>query len=158
MKVYFDTEFTDLCNQLGPIRLISAGFVAENGSEFYFELTDSYTTEDCSSFVFENVLPHLNHAKYGMTSAQASLNLRTWCEALGERIQLVCDAPAYDFKLIALLLKNYNTTLKNVDSKCLRVDANLLYGKIEQYFEYQPIAIRHHALWDARALAQALKK
>ena len=46
MIVYFDTEFTDLTDASGPIRLISAGFLAENGSEFYFELNDNYTKKE----------------------------------------------------------------------------------------------------------------
>ncbi len=157
MIVYFDTEFTDLSDHMGPIRLISAGFVAENGSEFYFELTDSYATEDCSYFVLENVLPHLNSAKHGMTSAQASLKLKTWCEALGEAVQLASDAPAYDFELISLLLRNHNTTLENADTKCFQLDAYLVENNIDRYFEYQPMTIRHHSLWDARALALAFK-
>jgi len=33
----------------------------------------------------------------------------------------------------------------------------MVEDKIEHYFEYQPLAIRHHALWDARALASAFK-
>lgn len=158
MIVYIDTEFTDLTDTFGPIRLISAGFVAQNGSEFYFELTDNYEHDDCSYFVLENVLPHLNSAKYGMTSAYASLKLKTWCEGLGEPVQLASDAPAYDFDLIALLLKNHNTTLENVDNKCMHLDRYLVEDKIQRYFEYQPISICHHALWDARALASVFGK
>ncbi len=41
MKIFLDTEFTDLTDKFRPIRLISAGFVAQNGSEFYFELYSS---------------------------------------------------------------------------------------------------------------------
>ena len=37
MIVYFDTEFTDLTDAFGPIKLISAGFVAEDGRELYFD-------------------------------------------------------------------------------------------------------------------------
>ncbi len=92
-----------------------------------------------------------------MPSELASLKLKAWCGALGYPIQLASDAPAYDFELIALLLKNQNTTLDNVETKCLQLDAYLVEDKIERYFEYQPMAIRHHSLWDARALASAFK-
>ena len=158
MKIYLDTEFTDLTDESGPIRLISAGFVAENGSEFYFELTDNYQHDDCSYFVLENVLPHLDSAKYGMPSAQAALKLKAWCESFSEPAQLASDAPAYDFDLIAFLLREQKIVIDNLDAKCLQLDAYMVEDKIERYYEYQPLAIRHHALWDARALASVFEK
>ena len=53
MKIFLDTELTDLADKFGPICLISAGFVAQNGSEFYFELKGYNTLlnvekQDCS--------------------------------------------------------------------------------------------------------------
>ena len=69
MIVYFDTEFTSLDFSLTfEMKLISAGFVAENGQEFYFELLDNYQKSDCSGFVIDNVLPHLNNGKHGLLS------------------------------------------------------------------------------------------
>lgn len=158
MKIFLDTEFTNLTDKFGPIRLISAGFVAQNGSEFYFELSDSYEENDCSYFVLEHVLPHLKNVKYGMTSAQAAIQLKAWCEGFGEPVQFASDAPAYDFDLIALLLREQKISIDKLDLKCLQLDAYMVEDKIERYYEYQPMAIRHHALWDARALASIFGK
>lgn len=158
MKIFFDTEFTDLTDRFGPIRLISAGFVAQNGSELYFELTDNYEETDCSYFVLEHVLPHLKNIKFGMLSAEAALKLKVWCESFSEHVQFASDAPAYDFDLIAKLLREQKITIDNLDSKCIQLEAYMVEDKIERYYEYQPIAIRHHALWDARALASVFAK
>lgn len=158
MKIYLDTEFTDLTDESGPIRLISAGFVAQNDSEFYFELTDNYQHDDCSYFVLEHVLPHLNHDRHGTLSTEAALKLKAWCEGFGEPVQFASDAPAYDFDLIALLLHDQKIKIDNLDVKCLQLDAYMVEDKIERYYEYQPMAIRHHALWDARALASVFGK
>jgi len=152
MIIYFDTEFTNI---FGPARLISAGFVAEDGQEFYFELTDNYKNNDCSYFVLENVLPYLNISEHGMSSVQAVLKLKAWCESFSEPVQFASDAPAYDFGLLSSLLREQKVSIENADTECLRVDE--VEDKIERYFEYQPLAIRHHALWDARALASAFR-
>lgn len=158
MIVYIDTEFTDLYDDNGPIRLISAGFVAENGQEFYFELTDSYQEIDCSEFVLENVLPHLDHSQYGLTTAEAALKLKAWCEGLGERIQFASDAPLYDFDLIAEMLYEQKVIINNLDKQPHYFNAVLIDQKIEKYFEVTPDAIRHNALDDARALASVFAK
>jgi hypothetical protein len=60
MHVFFDTEFTEL--SLADSKLISIGFVSQLGLEFYAELADGWSTEDCSKFVMAEVLPHLDGA------------------------------------------------------------------------------------------------
>jgi len=157
MKVYFDTEFTDLLSIVTDIKLISAGFVTEFGQELYFELTDHYEIKECSNFVHEAVLPHLNHAKYGLKTAQAARQLSQWLQKLGEPVQLASDAPNYDFPLIYDLLVGHDCWPECLNKKPLNVGSYIIAGRIENYFEYQPLAIRHHALWDARALAKAVK-
>jgi len=57
LKIFLDCEFTQL-NQ--ESRLISLALVAESGEEFYVELKDTYSVEDCSDFVIQNVLPQLD--------------------------------------------------------------------------------------------------
>ena len=44
-----------------------------------------------------------------------------------------------------------------LNMKPLNVGGYVVACRIENYFEYQPLAIRHHALWDARTLAKAVK-
>ncbi|MDP1872049.1 MAG: hypothetical protein Q8K61_10550 [Gallionella sp.] len=57
MLIFFDTEFTEL--GIDP-KLISIGLISEDGTrEFYAELSDTYQPTDCSAFVHEAVLPHL---------------------------------------------------------------------------------------------------
>ncbi|MBC7751148.1 MAG: hypothetical protein H7Z73_05435 [Candidatus Saccharibacteria bacterium] len=138
-------------------KLISAGFKAENDQEFYFELTDNYQKSDCSYFVLENVLPHLKSDKYCLQSAQAAFKLKSWIEAFGEPVQLACDAPTYDGPLIVLLMDQHKCWPENLDRKILDVGNYLISERIERYFEVNDFAIRHHALWDARALAAAAK-
>lgn len=56
MRIYFDTELPSLDSPRQD--MISAGFVAEDGREFYVEITD-FRREDCSDFVVQTVLPLL---------------------------------------------------------------------------------------------------
>ncbi len=158
MIIYIDTEFTDLHADNGPIRLISAAFVAENGQEFYFELTDNYEEIDCSEFVLENVLPYLDHSKFGLTKAEAALKLKAWCESLGEPIKFASDAPLYDYELIKEMLVNQNVTIENLDRQAQYLTAVLIEQKVEKYFQANINANRHHALCDARAFASVFAK
>jgi hypothetical protein len=155
MLIYFDCEFTDLNNELGEIYLISAGFVAENGLELYFELTDNYKRLDCSNFVLENVLPHLDSKKHGCTRTQAVERLTEWLENFGETVYLATDAPKYDWQLIKNLLVDHKEWPNNLKGEPVAINADLTSLAYDQYFEFQPLAIPHHALWDARALCYA---
>lgn len=57
MKLFLDCEFTQLNKDT---KLISLALVSEVGDEYYVELTDTYSVEDCSDFVIQNVLPQLD--------------------------------------------------------------------------------------------------
>lgn len=72
MLVFLDTEFTDLDSP----RLISIGLVAQDGQQFYGELTD-WKLQECSSFVIEAVLPHLEGGSIAISreSLQGALAL-----------------------------------------------------------------------------------
>lgn len=155
--IYFDCEFTDLVGITHDIKLISAGFVSECGKEFYFELLDHYTEEECSDFVVEAVLPHLDPVSLGMPASTAAAALKEWLESFGEPVQLASDAPGYDWPLVAELLQDHGQWPSNLNPKCANVNAGNVDPKIEIYFECQPMAIRHQALWDARALASACR-
>ncbi len=72
MKLFLDCEFT----QLSPAaKLISLALVAEDGSEFYAELPDSWHMEDCSDFVVEIVLPQLWGGSYSLPIIDARVAL-----------------------------------------------------------------------------------
>lgn len=62
-----DTEFTDFPES--ECDLIAIGLVAEDGREFYAELTD-YRQEACSGFVREVVLPLLRQHKTRIEGTQ----------------------------------------------------------------------------------------
>lgn len=153
--IYFDCEFTDLVGIKHDIELISAGFVGPDGCELYFELTDNYTRDECSEFVREAVLPYLNPGKYGMTATQAAHTLRVWIEQLGDQVELATDAPGYDWPLIYGLLVDHQVWPRNLSSGPVNINTGNVQQEYEQYFTQQPLAVRHHALWDARALAFA---
>lgn len=155
MIVYIDTEFTDLRDAFGPIKLISAGFVAENGKELYFELTDNYEEIDCSEFVVENVLPHLDSRKHGMKSIEAASKLIEFIASFGEPVTFATDAPEFDINVLNAFMLNQGYS--KFKAQVLDLRNHLIYMLYEQYFDYQPLAIRHHALWDTRALASAAK-
>lgn len=158
MKIYIDTEFTDLIGIVCDIKLISAGFVAETGEEFYFELKDHYEEGECSSFVCEVVLPELDHQKYGMTVSNACSQMKTWIESFKDQVELCTDAPGYDWGFLYDFFESNNCWPTNLIRKPVNVNNHAIQQGIENYFEFQPMAIRHHALWDARALASAVKE
>jgi hypothetical protein len=104
-RAYLDTEFTDL--NLYTYKLISLALVVPGGPEFYVELTDSWDESDCSDFVIETVLPQLDMAVHGRTTAQARVELRAFLERIGP-VEIVSDAPPHhaleDARLLAALL------------------------------------------------------
>ena len=61
-----------------------------------------------------------------MTSTEAALKLKDWCEALNETIKMASDAPAYDFDLVLLLFREQNISIGNVDSLCINLDSYLV--------------------------------
>ena len=155
-RIYFDTEFTFLEFTLDHApKLISAGFVAEDGQEFYVELIDHYQLNECSHFVRQAVVPHLNGTRFGKKENEAALVLKDWIEMFEAPVQLASDNPNYDWPLVKDLLLAHACWPKNLDGKAHHAGNYLIQERIERYFEYQPMAIRHHALWDARALFQA---
>ena len=154
MKVFFDTEFTSF-GLNSDMKLISAGFVAENGEEFYFELINHYEECECSSFVHEAVLPHLNSKKHGMYEAEVRLRFKHWIDSLNETIELCSDAIGYDWGLVIELIDQHDGWPKKLSRKPISANSHETQQGFELYFESNPEAIRHHALWDARALADA---
>lgn len=136
--VYIDTEFT----QLSADRcLISLALVDSSGNEFYVELIDGWSEEACSDFVRAVVLPQLDHARFGLTTAAARAALRQFLEELGS-VEIVGDALQWDWPLIIELLGAPGLPT-NVEG-CREVPDPLS--------QLPPDSVPHHALLDARLL------
>jgi hypothetical protein len=162
MDVFFDTEFTTL-EKDGMRSLISIGCVAQDGSEFYAELSDTWHPANCSDFVVEHVLPLLNGGESRMKEAELAARLKTWIESLTDKeVIFRSDAPHLDWPFIEATF-NAHGWPKNLRQKCgvisfdndnfqKRFDAALT----EYWREHS--ARRHHALVDARSLLFAKKR
>lgn len=153
MLIFFDTEFTEL--GLDP-RLISIGLVSEDGArEFYAELSDTYQLTDCSDFVREAVLPHLEGGVVRMTMDELTLRLGNWIEGFEQPVQLATDSLSWDWPWIQELFCTPGTWPENLDGKPVSlyetVGAAFLERIVEQTFQsHVPRLRRHHALDDAR--------
>jgi len=102
MKLFIDTEFTDLTPNN---KLISIALVDENEEFFYAELTDTYELADCSEFVKNTVLPLLRGGEYQMSSYDCALGLGKWIEDRGPSCILACDNPGWDIPHLKRLLE-----------------------------------------------------
>lgn len=103
MRLYLDTEFTDL---IPGNKLISIALVNESGQSFYAELTDTYELKDCSEFVKSFVLPFLRGDPYRMSRYECSLKIGGWIEDCGPECILACDNPGWDIPHLKMLLED----------------------------------------------------
>lgn len=162
MNVFFDTEFTTIDKKNGVQTLISIGCVAQDGREFYAELTDTWHQFNCSQFVVENVLPLLQGSEYQMTEAALAVHLKDWIESMSEKeVTLRSDAPLYDWVWVEQLFNDYGWP-KNLRQK----SGTIYFNHDSQIRRYQDAlgkfwkanaAQQHHALVDARSLQFAWK-
>jgi hypothetical protein len=101
MKLFLDTEFTDL---RPGAKLISIALVDENENYFYAELTDTWNISDCSLFVKTDVLPYLKGAKYQMSWYKCAAEMCKWIEERNEECMLAMDNPGWDFPFLKPML------------------------------------------------------
>jgi len=97
-KIFFDAAYTS--QEDADARVISIGFVAEKGQEFYAELIDGYEPSMCSDFTRDNVLPQLDGGEPRMTLQELGAKLRIWIESLKAKAVLVSDFPPIDWPFI----------------------------------------------------------
>lgn len=154
-KVYFDTEFTGL---MANAKLISIGLIEDNGeSEFYAEIKEGYTKEECSQFCKEQVLVHLEGGKFERTHEQLKNGLRQWIENFHCPVLLVCDNKKDKQQLRILYPEGLPINAKihvmgwweNLKRKYKNRN-NIIYLN----FALRP----HHALDDAKANRQMFSK
>ena len=149
MRVFIDTEFTDFHNPC----LISIGLVAEDGREFYAELSDGWTVECCTPFVIDQVLPLFDrHPLTTMTRAEVKERLVVWIGGIAEAVEIIYDTET-DWRLMAALLWAMPFNGKAIDGRFLSWPGFAMANRYEDYM--RKILInepqRHHALVDARA-------
>jgi hypothetical protein len=150
MKIFLDTEFTDL---LDP-QLISIGMVAETGEEFYAEVP--YPDEACTAFVREAVIPLLGRVP-GANCALSDLRslILTWLSLVRRRnedLEICIDyqtdwdlfSDALDYRIPAWCQRRMVAREIN---ELLRYE----YHKKNGYEE-------HHALYDAKANQYAFRE
>ena len=142
MRLFLDCEFTQLSTQA---KLISLALVAENGLEFYAELLDGWVIEDCSDFVIEIVIPQLWGRAHAMPMLAAREALLAFLEGFTEMVEIVTDAPQYDWELFCELAYSDGHWPGNVRN--MPTDATTL----DALNDGEPLP--HHALLDARIIA-----
>lgn len=150
MRIFLDTEFTGFQNA----RLISIGLVAEDGREFYAELSDGWGREHCTQFVIDAVLPLLDHQPLTtMARAEAAQRLLVWMSGIGDTVRLIYDAEI-DWRLVAALLWHIPVERPAIDGQILNWPGLAMARRHEDILKAQfaDEARRHHALVDSRAL------
>ncbi|HEY3328185.1 MAG TPA: hypothetical protein VGK14_13605 [Novimethylophilus sp.] len=157
MIVFFDTEFTDLLPaDLGDPALISIGLVTQSGDKtFYAELADTWTKQQCSSFVTEAVLPHLEGGAAVMHLEEMRSRLQSWITSFDEPVILVSDNVVDWEWFYNLNLGTNNITGWQLFRPELAKPGQAKHEAmraIEQYHQKHPW---HHALHDAIGLQQA---
>jgi len=148
MLIFFDTEFTELgLNSC----LISIGLVSEDGQdEFYAELSNTYQVADCSDFVREFVLSHLQGGNTRMSVQEMTVKLGNWLEEFEEPVQLITDSLHWDWPWVQKLFNNPNLWPINLAANPLILGQN---SELELAIDaaFSNGLRRHHALDDAKA-------
>lgn len=161
MNIFFDCEFSGTGNTKGHRYLISIGSVAQDGREFYAELTDTWDENLCSLFTIQNVIPLLQGGECEMSVEQLAVQLKNWIEGLTDgQVNFRSDAPNFDFPFLEEIF-DFHGWPKNLNRKCLPICA---FESDAERFRYNAAtadywrtnkaagAVQHHALWDARCI------
>lgn len=141
-RLFLDCEFTQLTS---AAKLISLALVAEDWREFYVELQETWQVDDCSEFVKKIVLPQLWGGEYAKPLTEARSALLRFLATYDEELEVVTDAPIYDWELFCELAYHDGKWPQNVRN--FPTDATTLSPTSEG--EELP----HHALLDARIIA-----
>ena len=152
MKLFLDTEFTDLHHEA---KLISIALVSEDGKSFYAELTDTYERCECSDFVMNFVLPFLKGSEYEMTESECALKIATWIEEQGVEFIIACDNVSWDLPHLRRLLNKTtvwpSNLIRNDYYKFIIMDDDIEQIVLENDFDV------HNALDDAMVMMLANK-
>lgn len=150
LKVFIDTEFTDLINT----GLISLGMVAESGAEFYAEVP--YRDAECSDFVRMAVIPLLGKIPNAACSfGELRGRMLSWLRQArpDDREVEICFDYQTDWDLFVDAL-DYETP-----EWCR---PRLILAHLDQTRQYEFLRDRglpkHHALYDALANRYAFRE
>lgn len=161
MEGFIDTEFTSIdANRMRG--LISVGLVAQDGQEFYAELSDTWDDSMCSLFVLDTVIPLLQGGEHTMGVEALAVRLKDWIEGLTDKeVILRSDCPALDWPFLEEIF-NAHGWPKNLRKKCGTIyfshdyQINRYQAALGDYWKANA-ARQHHALVDARSLLFAWK-
>jgi hypothetical protein len=142
LRLFLDCEFTQLN---AGAKLVSLALVADGGREFYVELLDAWRVEDCSEFVVKIVLPQLWGGSHALSVVEARKALLEFLASFDEALEIVTDAPQYDWEFFCELAYDEGKWPRNVRN--YSTDATTL----EAANDGSPLP--HHALLDARIIA-----
>jgi hypothetical protein len=164
LDVFFDAEFSGLPDNKNQPYLISVGCVAQDGSEFYAELSNTYHEGLCSAWVLLNVLPLLQGGECRMAEAELAVRLKDWIEGLTDKeVIFRSDCPRIDYPFLEQLFSFFGCWPKNLHRRCgvISFENDNLQKRFDAALnEYwrEHSARRHHALVDARSLLFAKKR
>lgn len=164
MRVFWDSEFTGLHQRT---TLISIGCVAEDGQEFYAELTD-FDTNQVDAWIFDNVIAHLHlphdvnvqandhNVSVRGTHQFVAIHLEMWLNSWPS-VEMWSDCLAYDWVLFCELFGGAFSVPRNVYYipfdlctffKLKGVDPDI---SREEYAGMSG-GMKHNALWDAQVI------
>lgn len=178
MRVYFDTEFTGLHKDT---TLISIGLIAENGKEFYAELTD-FDESQCDKWIEENVLKNLilsgndefadrlgekeNATVVLGNKHDVMTELSEWFSQF-DNVQPVSDVCHYDMVLLIDLFGGAFDLPKNVSAVCHDINQDIAnhykISEIDAFDKSREEIVReicgkeiegdkHNSLYDAKVI------
>lgn len=178
MKIFFDTEFTGLHQHT---TLVSIGCVAEDGREFYAEMTD-YDRSQADDWIRDNVIANLIYGseienrgwiegvytgRKGDTDFVA-MGLVNWFSEIGS-IQMISDCLSYDWVLfcnlwghafnIPAFVSPAPRDINQDMADYLDMDEKVAFDyPREKFAEIEDVDQKHNALWDAKVIKACYEK
>ena len=179
IKIFYDTEFTHLFEPglVEDPQLISIALLTPDAQYCYLENQD-FKPENCSYFVEDAVLPHLScypdeppftpeaikqalpkGGRDTMSAKALAARLRAFIEVQGDQVQLISDAPSYDWPMLEQLFKEHGWP-HNLERRAFGLgftgnQSHIYVQESELAYEADPTLKRHHAGDDVKVIAKA---
>lgn len=172
MKVFLDSEFTGLH---AGTTLVSIGLVADNGKEFYAELTD-YDDNQVDDWIQEHVIENLLFNDFETVSETlgsvtfvkddsevVGMQLQAWLNSFGT-VELWSDVCHYDMVLFQGLFGGAFSVPGHVDYICYDIATVMKVLGLDpdmsrETFIDSPIeGVKHNSLYDAKCIQACYNK